>query len=83
MNTKIENPATCEIRSVIRFLNAKNIGLAKIHALVVEEYGEGALIEWKVRKWCRLLKQGRTNFHDKEKKRACEQFKWEFSEHPH
>jgi hypothetical protein len=52
---------------VIRFLNAKNIGLAKIRALVVGVCGEGAMKERNVMKLCRLLKQGRTNFHDEER----------------
>jgi len=48
---------------VIRFLNVKNIDLAKIHAFVVEVYGEGAMKERNVRKWCRLLK----NYPDEER----------------
>jgi len=36
----IENPAACEMRSVIRFLNAKNVTLAEIHPQLCDLYGE-------------------------------------------
>ena len=42
INKKIENPATCEVQSVIRFLNAKNVRPAEIHRQIVEVQGEGA-----------------------------------------
>ena len=43
MPKRIENPADCEIRAVIRFLQAKNIQPADIHREVYEVYGEGAM----------------------------------------
>jgi transposase len=67
MNANIENPATCEVRSVIRFLNAKNVRPAEIHRQIVEVYGEGVMNEGNVRKWCRLFIEGRTNVHDEER----------------
>jgi DNA-binding transcriptional MerR regulator len=39
MFKKTENPATCEMRSVIRSLNAKNMKLAEIRQLC-DVYGE-------------------------------------------
>jgi hypothetical protein len=41
----ITNPADCEVRSVIRFLNAQNIRPAEIHRQRVEVYGEGVMNE--------------------------------------
>jgi hypothetical protein len=64
MKTRIENLATCEVWSVIRFLNTKNVRLAEIR--IVEVCGEGAMNRGNVRKWCRLFKEGRTNVHDQE-----------------
>ena len=52
------------MRSLIRFLNAKNIRLAEIHSKVVEVYEEGAENKANVRKCCRLFKEGSTNVHD-------------------
>ena len=40
---KIENPAACEMRSVIRFLNAKNMKPAEIHLQLCDVYGEHAM----------------------------------------
>jgi hypothetical protein len=42
MSMKIENPASCEIRSVIKFLNAKNVCTAEIYQKVCEVCGENA-----------------------------------------
>jgi hypothetical protein len=66
MNANIENPATCEVRLVIRFLNAKNVCLTEIHRQIVEVYGEGTMNEGSMRKWCQLFNEGRTNVHDEE-----------------
>jgi hypothetical protein len=44
MSMKIQNPASCEIRSVIKFLNVKNVRPAEIYRQV---YGENAMSdEW-------------------------------------
>ena len=43
MFKKIENPAACEMQSVIRFLNAKNMKPAEIHRQLFEVYGEHAM----------------------------------------
>jgi hypothetical protein len=47
-------------------IKAQNVRAAEIHKQIVEVYGEGALNEGNVRKWCRLFKDGRTNVHDEE-----------------
>jgi hypothetical protein len=64
MSTKIENPASREIRSVIKFLNAKNVRPAEIYRQVCEVYGENAMSDGMVIRWFRMFSEGRTNIHD-------------------
>jgi len=40
MATLIQSPTKCEVRSVIRFLNAKGEHPAKIHEQIVVVYGK-------------------------------------------
>jgi hypothetical protein len=47
----IERPADCEIRSGVRFLNARNVKPAGIHLQICEVYGENAMSDGMVRKW--------------------------------
>jgi hypothetical protein len=61
---KIKNPATCEIGSVIKFLNAKNVCPVEIYQQVCEVYGENAMSDGMVRRWCRMFSEGRTNVRD-------------------
>jgi hypothetical protein len=61
---KVENPASCEIWSVIKFLNAKNVRPAEIYQQVCEVYGENAMSDGMVRRWCRMFSEGSTNVHD-------------------
>jgi hypothetical protein len=49
----ISDPADCELRSVIRFLEAKNFRLDKIHRQLVDVYGEGIMNERSLLKWSR------------------------------
>ena len=63
----IESPSACEIRSVIRFLTARNISAADIHRQITEVYGPNAMSEGKVRKWVREFKGGRENVNDEER----------------
>jgi hypothetical protein len=44
----ITNSTDCEVSLVIKFLNTKNIPLAKIHRQPVEVYGEGVMKEGNV-----------------------------------
>ena len=63
MFKKIENPAACEMRSVIRFLNAKNMKPAEIRQLC-DVYGEHAMSSSMVQRRVRLFNEGRENVHD-------------------
>jgi len=64
MFKKIENIAACEMWSVIRFLNAKNMKPAEIHRQLCDLYGEHAMSSSMVRRWVRLFNEGRQNVHD-------------------
>jgi hypothetical protein len=64
---KIENPASCEIRSVIKILNAKNVRPAEIYRQVCEVHGENAMSDGMVRRLCRMFSEGRMNVHDDER----------------
>jgi hypothetical protein len=55
----IKRPADCEIRSVIRFLNARNVKPADIHHQICEVCGENAVSDGMVRKWVRKFNEGR------------------------
>jgi len=50
-----EGAADCEIRSVIRFLNARNVLPSEIHHQICQVYGENAMSDGMVRKWVRML----------------------------
>ncbi|GBN71332.1 hypothetical protein AVEN_190767-1 [Araneus ventricosus] len=60
----IADPADCEVRSVIRFLNAKNVKPAEIHRQLAEICGENVMTDGMVRKWVRQFNNGSTNVHD-------------------
>ncbi|GFV26178.1 HTH_48 domain-containing protein [Trichonephila clavipes] len=60
----IDQPADCEIRSVIRFLTAKNVSAAEIHRQISDVYDPNAMSSSKVHKWVRAFKDGRENVHD-------------------
>ncbi|KAJ4433766.1 hypothetical protein ANN_16078 [Periplaneta americana] len=64
MNDVIDNPADCEVRSVIRFLNARHLKPAEIYRQFKEVYGDTVMNERNVRKWCEMFNNGRTNVHD-------------------
>jgi hypothetical protein len=64
MGMKIENSASCEMRSMIKFLNAKNVRRVEIYRQVCEVYGENAVSDRMVRRCCRMFSEGRTNVHD-------------------
>lgn len=66
MQTKIANPTTCEVGSVIIMLSTNTVHLAEIHRHIDEVYGEGAINGESMRKWCRLVKDGRTVVHDEQ-----------------
>jgi transposase len=66
MNKKIDNPTDCEMRSVIYFLKAQNVRAIDIHRQLTAVYGEDAMNESSVRKWCPMFNECRTNVRDEE-----------------
>jgi len=64
MFKKIENPAACEMRSVICFLNTKNMKPGEIHHQLCDMYGEHAMSSSMVWRWVRLFNEGCENVHD-------------------
>jgi len=60
----IEGAAGCEIRSAIRFLNARNVLPSEIHQQICQVFGDNAMSDGVVRKWVRLFNEGRENVHD-------------------
>jgi len=66
MAAPIQSPAECEVRSVMRFLNAKSERLAKIHKKKVDIYGN-VMNRQNVTKWCREFSEGRTDVRDEKR----------------
>jgi len=60
----IGGAADCEMRSVIRFLNARNVLQIEIHHQICQVYGDNAMSDGMVRKWVRMFNEGRENVHD-------------------
>jgi hypothetical protein len=57
------NPASCEIRAVIRFLQVKNMSAAEIRReLYSAVYSQNIISEGTVRQWCKMLKDGQKIF---------------------
>jgi len=54
----IEWAADCEIRSVIRFLKARNVLPSEIHHQNFQVYGDNAMSDGMVRKWVRMFNGG-------------------------
>jgi len=73
MEAPIQSPAKCEVRSIIRFLNAKGERLAEIHKQIVAIYGN-IMNPQNVTKWCREFSERRTDVNDKQRsgKPSCE-----------
>ena len=67
MNALISNPADCEVRGVIRFLQAENVRPCEIHKRLIAVYGEHVMNVTIVRKWCTIFKNGRKDIHDTER----------------
>jgi transposase len=63
----IDNPASCEIRALIRFRHAKSISAAEIHREFCTVYSQNIMSEGTVRQWCRIFTDVRTNVHDEER----------------
>jgi len=60
----IEGAADCAIRSVIRFLNARNVPPSESHHQICQLYGDNAMSDGMVRKWVRMFNEWRENVHD-------------------
>jgi len=67
----IEGDADCEIRSVIRCLNARNVLPSEIHHQICQLCGDNAMSDGMVRKWVRMFNEGRENVHD-EARSGCQ-----------
>jgi transposase len=66
MVAPIQSTAKCEVRSFIRFLNAKVERPAEIHKQIIAVYGK-VMNRQKVTKWCREFSEGRTDVHDEQR----------------
>jgi len=60
----IEGAVNCKIRSVIRFLNARNVLPSEIHHQICQVYGDNVMSDGMVRKWVWMFNGGRENVHD-------------------
>jgi transposase len=56
-----------KIYAVICILHAKNMSAAEIHRELCALYGQNIMSKGTVRKWCRMLKDGRINVHHEER----------------
>jgi hypothetical protein len=65
MAAPFQNPAKCEVRSVIRFLSAKGKRPAEIHKQIFAVYGK-VMNRQNVMKWCLVFSEGRTDVHDEQ-----------------
>ena len=66
MAAPIQSPAQCEVRPVIRFLNAKGERPAEIHRQIVAVCGN-VMNRQNVTKWCSKFSEGRTDVHDEQR----------------
>ena len=67
MCAAIENPASCKVHLVIRFLLVENHKPIEIHQQLCKVYGNEVMSEAGVRRWCIIFKNDRTNVHDEER----------------
>lgn len=63
MHQSLENPTSCEICTIIRILNARDVKVPKIHQHISEIYREIAMITKMERKWATPVKYRHTNVH--------------------
>jgi len=59
-----EGAANCEIRSVIHFLNARNVLPSEIHHQICQVYGDNAMSAGMVKKCVQMFNEGREKVHD-------------------
>ena len=60
----IEGAADCEIRSVIHFLNARDVLPSESHHQISQVYGDNAVSDGMVRKWVQIFNERRENMHN-------------------
>lgn len=60
----IESPAKCELRSVIRYLQAEETSAAEIYRKMSHVYSVNFMSDGVVREWYRKCKDGRTDVDD-------------------
>jgi hypothetical protein len=68
MTAPIQSPAKCEVRSIIRFVNAKGERPAEIHKQIVAVYGK-VMNRQNATKWGREFSEGRTDVHEEQRSR--------------
>ncbi|KAJ4428572.1 hypothetical protein ANN_24616 [Periplaneta americana] len=61
------SPAACEVRSVIKFLNAQGIAPIEIYRQLCQVYGPNVMSKQMVRCCCRQFSAGCQNVHDEER----------------
>jgi len=66
----IEGAADCEIQSVIRFFNSRNVLPSEIHHQICQVYGDNVMSGGMVRKWVRMFNEVWEKVHD-EARSAC------------
>ena len=59
----IEGAADCEIRSVIRLLNTRNVLPSEIHHQICQVYGGKVMSDGMIRKWVQMFNKGQENVH--------------------
>jgi len=60
----IEAATNCEIRSVIRFLNARNVLPSEIHHQICQVYGDNVMSDGMVRRWVQMFNEKQENVDD-------------------
>ena len=70
MELSLTPAAICELRSVIRFLTAKNKNATEIHRELCSVYGENIMSRSMVSRWRQTFIEGRTTTHDEQRSPA-------------
>jgi hypothetical protein len=63
MGAPIRGPAKSEVRSGLRFINAKGARPGKMHKQIFAVHAD-VMNQRNVSKWCREFSEGRTYVHD-------------------
>ncbi len=61
-------PRDCEVRAIIKFLNAKNVPAVESYCRMCAVYGKQNIMSLRhVYKWVQRFKEGRSEVHDDER----------------